>query len=347
MKQFKKNFLYRHRQKPVYRMLFYRLEKVIEPLRYLISFILLQKAANLFFAKNNTADFVFFLLFLFVSLWWVYEIVKFFLYGYLSLRMDKQKRVRRELFNLLLNTVKIILLIMSLIIILSRVGIDVSGLVTSLGVGGILLGLSAKETLTNFFDSIRLVAENAFNLGDWIVTDDIEGLVTEIGLSATKIRTFDNALVTIPNSRLANGYIKNWSKRIIGRRIKFNLKIKQTYNTKELHRVIDEIKAMLESNKDIMTSEKLGHYIRAKQTYKYSLFDTQDTLGVRSTLLVYFNQIDEYSLNIMIYTFSVSVVWEEWLQVKQKVLTDVIDIIASSSLELAVPVERVLIDNES
>ena len=346
IKQFKKEFLYKHRDNPVYRMLFYRAEKVIEPFRYLISLFLLQKAVDVFFPKNSTVDFVFFLLFLFTTLWWIYEIVKFFLYGYLSLRMDKQKSVRRELFNLLLNITKIILLIIGTIIILSRVGVDVSGLVTSLGVGGLVLGFSAKETLTNFFDSIRLVAENAFNLGDWIVTDDVEGLITEIGLAATKIRTFDNALVTIPNSKLANGYIKNWSKRLIGRRIKFDLKIKQTYDTKELRRVMLEIKSMLESNKEIMTPKKIGHYIKTKQTYKDSLFDTQDTLGVRSSLLVYFNQIDEYSMNIMIYTFSISVVWEDWLRVKQDVLTGVIDIISASTLKLAVPAERILLEHE-
>jgi len=107
-----------------------------------------------------------------------------------------------------------------------------------------------------------------------------------------------------------------------------------------------EIKSMLESNKEIMTPKKIGHYIKTKQTYKDSLFDTQDTLGVRSSLLVYFNQIDEYSMNIMIYTFSISVVWEDWLRVKQDVLTGVIDIISASTLKLAVPAERILLEHE-
>jgi MscS family membrane protein len=279
--------------------------------------------------------------------WWIYEVIKFMLYVSLSLRIEKQKSVRRELFNLILNILKIVITVVALLVILSKMGVNVTGLITSLGIGGIVIGFSAKDTLTNFFDSIRLVGENAFNLGDWIETEELQGFVTEIGLAATRIRTFDNALVTIPNSKLAGGYIKNWSKRIIGRRIKFQLKLKYSYDTKEIDRVLYEIREMIEQHPDIVNDNKLKYLIKMKQTYTNGLFDTKDTLGVRSTLLVFLDHIDTYSMNVLIYAFSVSVNWEEWLRVKQDVIKKIIVIVDESELELAIPQEQILLETKA
>jgi MscS family membrane protein len=305
---------------------------------------LLNVAVSIFGAGSGI-DLFFFVLYTGMFAWWVYEIFKFMLYLSLSLRIEKQQSVRRELFNLILNILKIVIAFVVVLIILSKIGVNITGLITSLGIGGIVIGLSAKDTLTNFFDSIRLVGENAFNLGDWIQTEDVQGFVTEIGLAATRIRTFDNALVTIPNSKLASGYIKNWSKRIIGRRIKFQLKLKYTYDTAEIDRVLFEIREMVEQHPDIVNDNKLKYLIKMKQTYDNGLFNTKDTLGVRSTLMVYLDHIDSYSMNILIYAFSISVNWEEWLGVKQDVIKKIIAIIDESELELALPAQDILVES--
>ena len=340
-----KKRLYKKRKELIYRLLFHRLEKIGRPVRLFVSVVILEKAIGIFGIGDNT-DFIFFLIYIFVLAWVVYEILKFVLYISLTLRIEKQQSVRRELFNLFLNIIKIIIAIVLLLLILSHLGVDLTGLITSLGIGGVVIGLSAKDTLTNFFDSIRLVGENAFNLGDWIETAELQGLVTEVGLAATKIRTFDNALVTIPNSKLASGYIKNWSKRIIGRRIKFQLRVKYTYDTAEIDRVLYEIREMFEQHPDIVNDNKLKYLIKMKQTYANGLFNTRDTLGVRSTLLVYLDEIDAYSMNILIYAFSISVNWEEWHRVKQDVIKRIIKIIDESELELAIPQEQILLETE-
>ncbi len=262
------------------------------------------------------------------------------------MRIEKQQSVRRELFNLILNIVKILLGVIILLIFLSKMGVNITGLITSLGVGGIVIGFSAKDTLTNFFDSIRLVGENAFNLGDWIETTELEGYVVEIGLAATRIRTFENALVTIPNSKLAAGYIKNWSKRVIGRRIKFHLKLKYTYDTKEIDRVLFEIRDMLEKHPDIVNENKLKYLIKMKQTHEKGLFNTKHSIGVQSALMVYLDQVDTYSMDILVYAYSISVKWEQWLHVKQDVIKKIIEIVDESDLMLAVPVEEIYLKEQ-
>ncbi len=336
--------LYLRRQSVFYRQLFHRYEKLVQPLRYLIYLFFFHRILALFVSEESMG-FGVEVATLIVLAWWIYEIIKFLLYMSLSIRISRQEKVRKEFFNLFLNIVKIIIAAVVMLVILAKMGVDLTGLITSLGIGGVLIGFTAKDTLTNFFDSIRLVSEQAFHLGDWIETEDVEGFVVEIGLAATRIRTFENALVTIPNSRLANSAIFNWSARLVGRRIKLNLRLRYSYDTAEIGRVLSRIRAMLEAHPGIVNEKRMRQLIRTKRTLETGLFNIDDKYGVKRTLLVYLDSIDTWSMNILVYAFSVSVNWEEWLQVKQDVLEQIIAIVDASSLELAVPTEQILLES--
>ncbi|NPA50884.1 MAG: mechanosensitive ion channel, partial [Epsilonproteobacteria bacterium] len=290
LKRVVKFYLFLKRRDNFYKLLYFRLDKLLKPIDYLYWFWIANLILNLFI-KHQLISFLFFTLYTITIFWFVYEVIKFLLYSLISSKINKEASSRKELFNLFLNIAKIILTIAVIFIILSKLGVDLTALITSLGIGGAILGLAAKDTLTNFFDSIRLVSEDAFRQGDWIETRDVEGFVTEVGLTSTKIRTFDNAMVTIPNSKLVNDYIKNWTKRVIGRRIKFHIRIKYTTNLKEIDRVIYEIYDMLHKHPDIMTLNKLRYLKRWKNLYEDGIFNLEDRYGVRRTLLVYLDEL--------------------------------------------------------
>jgi MscS family membrane protein len=342
-----KYYLYTKRNNSYYRYLYYRIDKIFKPLIYfLLTHFITKAILNIYKFKEDSDFFIIvFIIKLLLILWLGYEIIKYFIYATIRNKIKSQKIARKELFNLLLNISKIIIVFIAIIAILSKFGVDVTALITSLGIGGVIIGFSAKDTLVNFFDSIRLIAEDAFRQGDWIETKDIEGFVTELGLTSTKIRTFDNAMVTIPNSKLANDYVKNWTKRLIGRRIKFHIPIKYTTNTDEIDRVIYEIYEMLHSHADIVNLNKVKYLKRMDQIYENGLFNLEDKYGVRKTLLVYLDEIGEYSLNILVYAFSISVNWEEWLRVKQDVIKRIIKIIDNSELEFAYPTRDIFLEN--
>jgi len=343
-----KYYLFKHRRESYFRFLYYRVEKIFKPLIYFLYILFFIKAINQFLKfdiNNDFANFIFFIKLLLI-LWTTYEIIKYLIYATIRNKIKSQKVARRELFNLLLNISKISLFLIVFIVMLSRFGIDVTALITSLGIGGAIVGFSAKDTLVNFFDSIRLVSEDAFRQGDWIETRDLEGFVTELGLTSTQIRTFDNAMVTIPNSKLANDYIKNWTKRVIGRRIKFYIPIKFTANTVEIDRVIHEIYNMLHSHPDIVNLNKIKYLKKMTTIFEDGLFNLEDKYGVRRTLMVYLDKIDKYSLSILVYAFSISVNWEEWLRVKQDILKKILEIIEDSELELAYPTHEILLNNK-
>jgi len=336
--------LYKKRKDIVYKLMFHRLDKLVRPFRYIVSLFVFEKAIGIFLAEQEQS-FFFYIVYLLLFAWWFYEIIKFITYTSLSVKIEKGKEVHQELFVLFLNIFKVIIALVVIFALLSRMGVDLTGLITSLGVGGIVLGFSAKDTLTNFFDSIRLIGEDAFHIGDWIETEEVEGIVTEVGLAATNIRTFDNALVTIPNSKLASSYIKNWSKRKVGRRIKFDLRVKHTYDMAELENVVNDIRNMLNNHPEIMNDQKVKYFVRMKKTYKDAIFNLHDNVGagVGGKLLVYFDDIDEYSMNILVYAFTISVNWEDWLSVKQDILKEIILIIDKSKLELAIPREEIVL----
>ncbi|AZV46712.1 mechanosensitive ion channel family protein [Nautilia sp. PV-1] len=336
-----KIFLFKNRKKLSFRLFYSRVNKIGIPLLVLLNFNVLTfwlKKFNI--AYENAA----FYINLFLIAWAFYEVFKYIVYTIISIKLAQKANVRRELFLLVINLTKVLLVIVVFVMILSHLGVNLTAIVTSLGIGGVIVGLAAKDTLSNFFDSIRLVSEDAFHQGDWIETKDFEGFVTEIGLTATQIRTFDNSLITIPNSVLANQWIKNWSRRIIGRRIKFWIKIKYTTDTKELNRVIQEIRTMLEHHPQIVTDKKIAFQLR-KKMMKNTLFSIEDKYGVRKTLLVYLDEFDDYSMNILVYAFSITVDWEKWLKVKQDVLYKVLEIIKNSKLELAYPTSVIFHDS--
>ena len=91
-------------------------------------------------------------------------------------------------------------------------GYNVSGFLASLGLVGMALALAAKDTAANLFGSLVIFIDKPFKVGEWIKTPDVEGIIETIGIRSTKIRTFAQAQVTVPNATLANSAILNWSR---------------------------------------------------------------------------------------------------------------------------------------
>jgi MscS family membrane protein len=150
----------------------------------------------------------------------------------------------------------------------------------------------------------------------------------------TTIRTFDNALIAIPNATLANSDVQNWSRRIIGRRIKMTLGVKYDSKAKHLRAAVEEIRQMLKEHTGI-ASEKTSYEYRSRKSPK--LVSKEDELGVKRTLLVYLDEFSDSSINILVYCFSKTTVWNEWLEIKEDVMYRIMDILEKNSLEFAFP----------
>jgi len=257
-------------------------------------------------------------------------------------------QLRSELINLILSITKVVIFLAAFLVALIKMGVNVTGLLASLGIGGLAVALAAQTTLSNFFGLLKIIFDESFSQGDWIQTKDVEGTVVEIGFISTKIRTFDNALITVPNAELANTPLKNWNRRTIGRRIKMYIGVTYSAKKENLEAAINDITAMLKNHPDIITSDKIDRRtIRRHYKEAGKFLSLEDKLGIKTTLLVYLDSFSASSIDFMIYTFAKSVQWEEWLKTKQDVMYKIMDILEKHDLEFAFPSQTLYFDEEN
>ena len=260
----------------------------------------------------------------------------------------KNRQMRRELVNLVISILKITVVTIAIFMLLVKMGVNITGLLASLGIGGLAIALAAQNTLSNFFGLLKIIFDNSFSQGDWIETKDVEGTVVEIGFISTFIRTFDNAMITVPNSTLANTPLKNWSKRTVGRRIKVYIGVTYGSKREKLTEALEEIRRMLVSHPGIATPQKIDTGLIRKQSRKEKkLVSAEDKYGVKTTLLVYLDEFAESSVNILVYAFTETTKWEEWLAIKQDVLLKIWEILERNGLDFAFPSESLYFDPEN
>ncbi|MEA3433519.1 MAG: mechanosensitive ion channel, partial [Campylobacterota bacterium] len=138
--------------------------------------------------------------------------------AYMKMESIKSSKIlKNEVINLSIKVINSLIFLIAFIAILKIAGVDLTALLSGLGIAGAAVAFAAKDSISNIFGSISILIGDVFEQGDWIETKDVNGTVVEIGLRASTIRTFDNALISIPNSELANYGVKNWSRRSIGR----------------------------------------------------------------------------------------------------------------------------------
>lgn len=246
------------------------------------------------------------------------------------------KKVKNEIINVGVRLLNFLIWIIGILTLLHMQGVELTAVISGLGIGGLAVALAAKDSLANFFGTLSILFSDVFSQGDWIAVDGKEGTVVEIGLRVTKIRAFDNSLIAIPNAILANQDVKNWNKRSLGRRIKMHLGIKYDSKREDIQNAVSEIYKMLDKHPGISTINTKFDY--ANESKKPMMVRSKDDLqGVKRTLLVYLDEFSTSSINILVYCFSKSVDWAEWLDVKQDVMFKMMEILENNNLEFAFP----------
>jgi MscS family membrane protein len=133
-----------------------------------------------------------------------------------------------QLFPILSKSAKVFVAVVAALVTTQNLGMNVTGLLASLSIGGLAVGLAAQDTLSNIFGAVALLADKPFRVGDRVQLDSIDGSVEAIGLRSTRIRNLDGHLVTVPNRTMANANLTNVSKRP---NIKTVMNVGVTYDT--------------------------------------------------------------------------------------------------------------------
>lgn len=180
-----------------------------------------------------------------------------------------------------------------------------TGFITGLGISGIAFALMAQDAFSNLFGGFVIVLERPFSIGDWIQTSDIEGIVEDITFRSTKIKTFSMAVATIPNSKLANENIINWSQRNL-RRIHFKFTIK--FNTP-----VENIKNCLERIKQLLNNhEKID----------------------KELIIVSFNELSTYGFGVFVYFYTNELNYVKYEGIKEEINIEILRILREEKVEL-------------
>lgn len=210
------------------------------------------------------------------------------------------------------KTLKIFLAMTGILVIAQNMGYSISGLLASLGIGGIAVAMAAKDTVANVFGSIMILLDRPFTVGDWIKTKEFEGVVEDVGFRSTRIRTFAKTLVNVPNSLMANMVIDNIDARS-KRRIKMRIGITYDASPEDMQAAIEGIERLLRDHSGV------------DQEYA----------------LVKFDEFEDSSLSIFLYYFSASPVWEEYLQVRQEINMQIMHLLQDLGLDFAFPTQSI------
>jgi len=202
------------------------------------------------------------------------------------------------------------IIITSALIVLQTLGISIAGLLAFGGMGGIAVGLAARDLLANIFGGVTIFLDRPFAVGDWIRSPDqeIEGTVEAIGWRRTLIRTFDRRPLYVPNAVFTTISVENPS-RMLNRRIYETVGVRYD-DVERLPAILADVRAYLQNSPDIDQS---------------------------ATLMVNFNEFGASSLDFFVYCFTRTVVWTEFHAVKEAVLLRISEIIISHGAEVAFP----------
>ncbi len=249
--------------------------------------------------------------------WLLFRLVEGFEQAYVHHKRAADETYDMTTISVLGRIVRIAVIVTGILTVLAILEIPISGLLAAGGVGGIAIGLAARDLLANFFGGFMVFMDRPFGVGDWISSPDrdIEGVVQAIGWRVTTIMKFDRRPMYVPNSVFTTITVVNPS-RMTHRRISEHIGVRYD-DFAQVRKVVDDIRSMLQSHEGIASDQ---------------------------TLIVHFDRFGASSLDIMVYCMTRTIVWQEYHEVREDVLLKIGDIVESHDAEIAFPTRTLKID---
>lgn len=234
---------------------------------------------------------------------------------YKKIKEKTSRNVEDSMFDFILKVIRIIIYIIAGFIVITTLGFNLNGLIAGLGIGGVIVTLAAQDTAKNLFGGLVIFLDKPFVVGDWIQMDTFEGTVEDITFRSTRIRTFENAIVNVPNSVISNASIVNWSK-MEKRRYKTNLCIKLDTPLEKLEIFKRRVEDMLQARE--------------------AIFD--------DSIIVKFDTIVDNGLNVLICSYTDSVDYTSYLSEKEDINSKIMKILREENIELAYDTKTICIE---
>ena len=291
---------------------FSRLFALLISVRFLnavLPMVQLPPAVNAFMIKGLGVLSIFFIIFI------ITQIVSL-LFHYLRLVTQKTSNtLDDQLLPVLKRVAMIVVWTLGAFYILDFLDVNVTALLAGISIGGLAIALAAQDTVKNFFGSIMIFIDRPFQIGDWVHFGDVDGVVEEVGVRSTRIRTFANSITYVPNALLANEVVDNMGLRQYRR---FKTEIGVTYDTPPA-----AIDAFVKGIREI---------VRQHPTARKDAFE------------VHLNSFGASSLNILLYMFFEAPNWTAELEGRHQVMYAIMVLAEDLGVRFAFPTQTIHVE---
>jgi MscS family membrane protein len=237
----------------------------------------------------------------------------------LSTLLSKMERIfTAVMMEWMVKALKALIAFIGIAAVLELWGIQVGPILAGLGLLGVAVALGAQDLFKNLIAGILILAEHRFNLGDWIrVENVVEGTVEHIGFRSTMIRRFDKAPVHVPNTVLSDNPVTNFTA-MSHRRIYWHIGVEYRTTLEQLKTIRDQIEAYIHEQPEFASREMVSTFVRI-------------------------DKFSDSSIDIMLYCFTNTTVWGEWLEIKERLAYKVKEIVEGAGTSFAFPSQSIYV----
>ncbi|HEY8402584.1 MAG TPA: mechanosensitive ion channel domain-containing protein [Cytophagaceae bacterium] len=239
-----------------------------------------------------------------------YRLVDLLGYYFERLAQKSKSTLDDQLVPLVRKSLKIFVVVIGVLFILQNLDFNVTALLAGISIGGLAFALAAQDTIKNLFGSLMIFLDKPFQVGDWVTSGEIDGTVEEVGFRSTRVRTFRNSLVYVPNGKLADATIDNHGLRKFRR---FSTRIRINYDTPPelINQFIEGLRKIVEE-----------HPHTRKDFYH-----------------VYLNEFGVSALEIMFYIFFIAPDWGKELTYRHEIIFQIIELANKLGVRFALPAQ--------
>ena len=250
--------------------------------------------------------------------------VFWFVHGLVDFLIDLARDISRggiseEVDQWLCRSLRILVVLVAGATILEIWGIAIAPILAGLGIGGVAVALGAQDLFKNLIGGVAILVEKRFGIGDWIKVEGVvEGTVERIGYRSTLVRKFDLAPVYVPNHQLSDTGVVNYSA-MLKRRIYWKIGLSYSSSVEQLRKVRDGIEAYIASN-DAFESDGGSMFVRV-------------------------DNFSDSSIDILVYCFTKTTDWGEWLEIKEAFMYHIKDLVEGAGTSFAFPSRSVYVES--
>ena len=231
-----------------------------------------------------------------------------------------EDKISKPLVNWTLKGLEIIIIVLGIVAVLELWGIKVGPVIAGLGLFGVAVALGAQDLFKNLISGIMILMEKRFTIGDVIlVSNEVEGVVEQIGFRSTLVRRFDSTPVMIPNYKFAEQSVTNYSRRH-HRRIRWLIGFEYKTTIDQLKKIRDSITKLIEDNEDFAKNENSSFFIRI-------------------------DSFSDSSIDMLVQAFTVTNDWSEFLRIKEELAVSIKEIVESNDAGFAFPSQSLYVES--